>query len=123
MGVDATSAQTLASLGMVCRRMGVELVITRIPTHSIRRLLAAHGIISPADAAAHNGSNSTTAAAGDAEDPEQQPLLQESEAAAAAADEGGSFCRVFDTLSGAARYAEDRSVLVYGGMGRGNTNE
>jgi hypothetical protein len=103
--------------------MGVELVITRIPTPSIRRLLAAHGIISPADAAAHNGSNSTTAAAGDAEDPEQQPLLQESEAAAAAADEGGSFCRVFDTLSGAARYAEDRSVLVYGGMGRGDTNE
>jgi hypothetical protein len=88
--------------------MGVELVITRIPTPSVRRLLAAHGIISPADAAAQNGSNSTTAAAAggleEQEDPEQQPLLQES----AAAEEGDSYCRVFDTLSGAARYAEDR---------------
>jgi hypothetical protein len=107
LGIDATSAQTLSSLAMVLRRMGVELIITRVPKPSIARLLGAHGIVSPADAAgvAAEGCSSGSGAAAAAEsgsDPEQQPLLQEE------GQEGGSYCRVFDNLSSAARYAEDR---------------
>jgi hypothetical protein len=36
---------------MVLRRMGVELVITRVANRSIRRLLVAHGIISASSGA------------------------------------------------------------------------
>jgi hypothetical protein len=116
LGVDATSAQTLSSLSMVLRRMGVTLIITRVTQRSIRRLLAAHGLISPADAAAaaaaEGGSNAVSrqhssaaaAAAGGGQDPElQQPLLQGEEG-----DQEGSYCRVFDSLSAGAKYAEDR---------------
>lgn len=49
LGVDATAAQTLGSLVMVLRRIGVELIITRVTNPSIRRLLVAHGIISGSD--------------------------------------------------------------------------
>lgn len=116
LGVDATSAQTLASLAMVLKRMHVELIITRVTRPSIRRLLGAHGIISPEDAAAAPVSSSSgtgaaggSADAGDADgvDPElQQPLLQEQDEEAG----NGGYCRVFDTLSGGAKYAEDRCV-------------
>jgi hypothetical protein len=96
--------------------MGVTLIITRVTQRSIRRLLAAHGLISPADAAAaaaaaEGGSNavsrqhsSAAATAGGGQDPElQQPLLQGEEG-----DQEGSYCRVFDSLSAGAKYAEDR---------------
>jgi hypothetical protein len=96
--------------------MGVTLIITRVTQRSIRRLLAAHGLISPADAAAaaaaEGGSNAVSrqhssaaaAAAGGGQDPElQQPLLQGEEG-----DQEGSYCRVFDSLSAGAKYAEDR---------------
>lgn len=45
LGIDATAAQTLGSLALVLRRMGVELVISRVASRSMRRLLVAHGII------------------------------------------------------------------------------
>jgi hypothetical protein len=51
LGIDATAAQTMGSLAMVLRRMGVELVITRVANRSIRRLLVAHGIISASSGA------------------------------------------------------------------------
>jgi hypothetical protein len=114
LGVDATSAQTLSSLSMVLRRMGVTLIITRVTQPSIRRLLVAHGLISSADAAAaaavvddpasRQHSSTAAAAGGGGHDPElQQPLLQGEEG-----DQGGSYCRVFNSLSAGAKYAEDR---------------
>jgi len=114
--VDATSAQTLASLAMVLRRMDVELILTRVTKPSIRRLLVAHGIISPADGAADSHRSSSSAgghvpggAGGDHE--EQQPLLADQDEETTSSS---GYCKVFDTLSGAAKYAEDRCVVCLG---------
>lgn len=81
-----------------------------------RRLLAAHGIISPMDAdlpAGSSGGGSAAAGAGVLDDPEQQqPLLQQQEEEEG--HEGGSYCKVFSSLSAGARYAEDRCVSPWG---------
>lgn len=117
LGIDATAAQTLGSLAMVLRRMGVELIITRVTNKSIRRLLVAHGIISATDAGGSNAAGITGAVGNggnisrgspnelslnsemtDAE----QPLLQQEQ------EEEPGYCRVFDTLNEGAKYAEDR---------------
>uniref|UniRef100_A0A383VST7 STAS domain-containing protein n=1 Tax=Tetradesmus obliquus TaxID=3088 RepID=A0A383VST7_TETOB len=100
LGIDATAAQTLGSLALVLRRMGVELVISRVASRSMRRLLVAHGIITGGSAG-----HAESAAVGSTPD-EQQPLLDD------VSDEELGFCRVFDTLNDAAKYAEDRLLAM-----------
>lgn len=46
-------------------------------------------------------------------DPEQQPLLQQQQEEEEG-HEGGSYCKVFNSLSAGARYAEDRCVNPWG---------
>lgn len=130
LGIDATAAQTLASLAMVLRRMGVELVITRVTDKSIRRLLIAHKIISARDsggsdaagitAGTAEGSGSSPGAVASSTTGEvlagcssdlEQPLLEQQQQqgeAAVESDEDYGYCRVFDTLNEGAKYAEDR---------------
>lgn len=107
LGVDATAAQTLSSLAMVLRRMGVELVISRVTNKSIRRLLVAHGIISASDV---GGSAAVPEVAGGAaaagQGDEEQQLLETE----VPPEEQGA-CRIFETLNEAAKYAEDRWVV------------
>lgn len=115
---------------MVLRRMDVELVITRVTKPSIRRLLVAHGIISPTEAAGVGGRGGANNSSGGGArggviteedalvDPEQQqPLLSEQEEQEEEdGEDAGRYCKVFDTLSGGAKYAEDRCgarVIVF----------
>ncbi|KAF6261741.1 hypothetical protein COO60DRAFT_1699671 [Scenedesmus sp. NREL 46B-D3] len=117
LGIDATAAQTMGSLVLVLRRLGVELVISRVASSSIRRLLAAHGIISSSSASSSSSSSSagSAEAAGmaGAADEQQQPLLeQQQEQQAAGDDDELGFCRLFNTLNGGAKYAEDRLLAM-----------
>lgn len=104
--MDATSAQTLASLAMVLKRMDVELVLTRVTKPSIRRLLVAHGIISPKESKSSSNRHMDVAAGTDAE--QQQPLFEQDDQEEEDEEEAGRYCRVFDTLSAGAKYAEDK---------------
>jgi hypothetical protein len=114
--VDATSAQTLSSLAMVLRRMGVELVLTRVTNPGIRRLLAAHGIIAPHATSSSSSNRGGGSGAADS-DVEQQLLLPGAAAATAAVEDAVAgdqgFCRVFGTLNEGAAYAEDRCAHTH----------
>jgi ribosomal protein L12E/L44/L45/RPP1/RPP2 len=99
----------MASLNMVLRRMGVELILTRVTQHSIRRLLAAHGIIAPSAVAS---STPAAATSGDVEEQQQPLLTQAREEQQQQEEEEGGFCRVFDTLNEGAKHAEDRCACV-----------
>jgi hypothetical protein len=84
---------------MVLRRMGVELVLTRVTSRTVRRLFVAHGLIHPRDgpqALSAGGSSSSGGA-------DVAVKVEEEEE-----EEYGVYCRVFDTLNDGSQYAEDR---------------
>eukprot|EP00878_Enallax_costatus_P013193 GHUV01013790.1.p1 GENE.GHUV01013790.1~~GHUV01013790.1.p1 ORF type:complete len:1035 (+),score=287.38 GHUV01013790.1:628-3732(+) len=121
LGIDATAAQTLASLAMVLRRLGVELIMTRVTNRSIRRLLVAHKIISAkdlggSDAAGLSGSGSVTQGTQNntSSNPRdlEEPLIQQQQQPEEDAEDDYGYCRVFETLNEGAKYAEDRLLAM-----------
>ena len=104
LGVDATAAQTFGTLVMVLRRMGVELVLTRVTSRTMRRLFAAHGLIHPRYAQRKDEGHGA-AVVGPEESPAVVLAMEQKEEEE---DEEGRYCRLFDTLNEGAQYAEDK---------------
>jgi hypothetical protein len=89
---------------MVLRRMGVELVLTRVTSHTMRRLFAAHGLIHPRYA---QRDESHAAAAAVPEEGSALVLAMDQKEEVDEEEEG-QYCRLFDSLNEGAQYAEDK---------------
>ena len=141
LGVDATAAQTFGALRARLARMGVELVLTRVHGNpTVEHLFAAHGLIAPQEndggggGASHAPGGGGAGGGGKKSRPERSVsdggrALRDSEAAFLAQDGGdlgaaaaaalelepgpeSGYCRHFETLNDAARYAEERFLAL-----------
>jgi MFS superfamily sulfate permease-like transporter/CRP-like cAMP-binding protein len=135
LGVDATAAQTFGSLRMQLRRLGIELVLTRVHGNpTVERLFAAHGlIIAPSVAVGAGAAGAASAAKGDdVSDGGAAPPWGEAgggrgdddRSGGLGADDGAAspssspsspypyYCRAFDTLNDGCVYCEERFLAL-----------
>jgi len=111
LGVDATAAQTFGTLQMQLKRLGVELVLTRVRSNpTVERLFAAHGLIAPP----RGGGGASSASHGGGGKADAGGALPAGAVASPALDPGPEqgYCRTFDTLNDGARYAEERFLAL-----------
>jgi SulP family sulfate permease len=110
LGVDATAAQTFGTLQTQLRRLGVELVLTRVRGNpTVERLFAAHGLIAAAPPSSPSSFDRSVSdgGRGNSGDDDGATLSLDLEPG----PERG-YCRHFDTLNDAARYAEERFLAL-----------
>jgi MFS superfamily sulfate permease-like transporter/CRP-like cAMP-binding protein len=129
LGVDATAAQTFGTLRMQLRRLGVELVLTRVRGNpTVERLFAAHGLIAPV--AEDDEDDGGGGGGGQRRSKEGVVVVSDGgEAVSAGQDEQGEhdddavdpssssaspypYCRAFDTLNDGCLYCEERLLAL-----------
>lgn len=111
LGVDATAAQTFGTLQTQLRRLGVELVLTRVRGNpTVERLFAAHGLIAAAPPVASSPSSFDRSVS----DGGRGNSVGDNGDLSLDLEPGPErgYCRHFDTLNDAARYAEERFLAL-----------